>query len=108
MTIPIRPDVYAYDRALAVLFFHALSGETVSTMAGRGQAAGKPWACVFCKLLDIVVERGHCAKSITVDGTTNGLAAARAGIALLVGCFVPASLLCWAGWALLFALIRAM
>lgn len=46
---------------------NALTGgspdETISSRAGKAQAAGKTWACVLCKFLDLF-DKNHCKKSI--------------------------------------------
>lgn len=108
MTVPYRADGLGYDRSIAALFFHAKLGETVSTMAGRGQAARKPWACVLCRVLDAVVERGHCARSIVVDGITANGPAIRAGFAMVLGFVMPFSFACWAVWDVAFWLVSML
>lgn len=46
---------------------NALAGgdprETISSRAGKAQKAGRRWACVLCRLLDLV-QKDHCALSI--------------------------------------------
>lgn len=37
--------------------------ETISSRAQKAQAAGKRWACVLCRFLDIF-QRDHCAKYV--------------------------------------------
>lgn len=85
------------------MFAHARAGETVSQMAGLGQAAGKPWACRLCRVLSIIVERDHCAKALSPDAATAGNAAIKAGIALWLVAVI-ASVGCWAFWAAVIAL----
>ena len=39
--------------------------ETISSRAGRLLKEGRGWACVLCKLLD-VLDKNHCKKSIGI------------------------------------------
>ncbi|WP_349609172.1 hypothetical protein [Cupriavidus sp. DF5525] len=40
--------------------------ETISSRAGKAQAAGRRWGCILCRMLDWF-ERDHCARSIEAD-----------------------------------------
>ena len=44
-----------------------LPNETVSGHVAREAAAGKHWACVFCKFLSWGVERDHCEDTLAGD-----------------------------------------
>lgn len=106
MSFPYIEDSFGLDRGLAAGFFHAMHGETVSTKAAQAARDGKPWACRFCALLSVVVEKDHCGKVLSSDLPTAAHAAIRAGIALWFGVALPFTLLCWAGWSLVFSLVR--
>ena len=91
-----RPDIMGLDRCLAALGFRAKRGETLSLMAALSQQRGERWGCRMCKLLDIIVQRGHCAWTLTSTGELTGMAAFRAGLALLVVVLIPLTI-----WTLL-------
>jgi len=66
-----RPCRYIYNVLLAVdQLASALVGgdpdETLSSRFGRAQRAGKRWAKVVCRVLD-VVHPGHCEWAIEHD-----------------------------------------
>lgn len=54
--------------------FNVLTGgdanETLSSRAGKAQRAGKRWACVLCRGLDLI-QRDHCKRSINPDDGAN-------------------------------------
>jgi hypothetical protein len=57
------------DRALNVAWGGS-SDETLSSRAGKRMKEGKRWACVLCKLLNLLQE-DHCLKSIDADDGKN-------------------------------------
>ncbi len=101
MTVPIAANAYGWDRALAAMFCRAKAGETVSIMAARSQVRGDRWGCVLCRVLDVLVARGHCIQALdTGDGATSGWAAIRSGLLLtLVFLVLLAPLLALGFWA---------
>lgn len=40
--------------------------ETVSSRAAKAAAAGRPWGCILCRLLD-KLDPGHCARVVEMD-----------------------------------------
>ena len=54
------------DIGINVLIFAGSPYETVSSRAGKRRDKGDRWACVFCKILDMIDER-HCTKSLVPD-----------------------------------------
>lgn len=108
MTLPLVSDGMGYDRALAAMFCRAKRGETVSLMAAQDQRDGGRWGCRMCWLLNLVVERNHCAITLRDEDRTVGISAWRAGLALLFGVLLPTSWLCWAAWHFVFLIIEAV
>ncbi len=52
----------AFDR-FANAGANGLDTETISSRAGKAVRQRRPWACVLCRLLDLL-ERDHCRNSI--------------------------------------------
>lgn len=70
----------AVDESLNVVLLNGRPDETVSKHTAVAAREGKKWACQFCRLLDVVVERGHCDKQF--DGLpTTVVVSIRAAIA---------------------------
>ena len=84
MSLPFIADGYGLDRAIAAMWCHAKHGETVSLQAARAQKDGRLWGCVLCRVLDRLVERGHCTMALDPDMLTARPAAYRAGALLVV------------------------
>lgn len=61
----VRNVAVAVDQLLS-----ALTGgdpdETISSRLGKAQRRGQPFACIACRLLDLI-QRNHCARSIEDD-----------------------------------------
>lgn len=102
MPLPIIPNGYGLDRALAAMFCGAKQGETVSLQAARAQRDGKRWGCLLCALLARLVEADHCAKTLTDDGVPTERAAAYRAGALLIA----ASVALWASPLAVWRLLR--
>ena len=62
---------YIWNLLVAVdQFINTLFGgypdETISSRAAKQHRKGKRWACILCRLLD-VVDKDHCEKNIELD-----------------------------------------
>jgi hypothetical protein len=77
---PVRIGV-AIDESLNVIFFNGQPNETISGHAAVAQQDGKRWACVLCKILDVVIEPNHCANQFN-STPTGALVALRSVVAL--------------------------
>lgn len=83
-----------FDVLMCVIFFPAsnrTAPETVSHYAARSCRDGhKRWACTLCRILSIVVERDHCARTLA-DQSLSRVVFWRAAAAFLI----PLILLHW-------------
>lgn len=77
----------AVDELFNVVWFNGRPDQTISLHAALDQRKGKRWACVLCRILDVLVERNHCANQF-VEGPT-GTAAAIRSILALGALFLP-------------------
>lgn len=77
------------DRLLNVLLFGGLDTETVSLHAAEAEQAGKRWGCWTCWLLARLVQRDHCAITLSNQPEAAG-AALRAGLIMAVVIGLPA------------------
>lgn len=84
----------ALDCLLNVLLLNGDKRQSISQNTAQRALQGAGWACVLCRLLDVIVERDHCAKSLGPEPTSLP-ASIRSGIALVALCF--ALWLCWRG-----------
>lgn len=57
----------SYDQ-LGNAAFGGHEDELISSRAGRAKRRGVRWACVLCRLLD-VIDKGHCEKTVEVQFT---------------------------------------
>lgn len=73
----------AVDELLNVIWFSGRPDQTISVHAALEQRKGTRWACVLCKILDVLVERDHCPKQFT-EGPTGIVAGIRSILALIV------------------------
>ncbi len=69
-------------------------GETVSMRAALGQKAGIWYWCVFCRVLSVLVQKGHCDAVLT-NAPTPWWVYVRAGAAFLAVPLILAGLLWW-------------
>jgi hypothetical protein len=72
-----------FDTAVNVLTGGQL-GQTVSLRVAEAQRAGKLWGCLFCRFLDVAVQKDHCALQFTTKPSP-GSVYVRAGLAFAVG-----------------------
>jgi hypothetical protein len=78
---PVRVGV-AIDEMLNVIFFNGQPYQTISGHAALAAQAGQPWACLLCKILNVIVERDHCQKQFDSQPTKT-LVAIRSVVALM-------------------------
>jgi hypothetical protein len=90
------------DTFCNVVFLGGALGQTVSLHAALANRDGKPWGCVFCRFLSVVVQRDHCADQF-LAGPTPGGAYVRAGMAFLAA-FVAA----WWGTGEMFRWVKEL
>jgi hypothetical protein len=69
----------AFDRLVNASFLAGDKDETVSLHAALDARAGRRWACVFCRVLSVLVQRNHCADQF-LPGTSTPATFIRAGI----------------------------
>lgn len=77
---PVRVGL-AVDELLNVVFFDGEPYETISFHAAVAAQSKKRWGCILCKVLDVVVEKNHCANQLT-SGPSTPLTAFRAFLAI--------------------------
>ena len=93
----------ALDVMLCVVLFDGDGSETMSHYAARRRAEGAGWACLFCRLLALLVERNHCAKALA-PGDVSRVASVRAGLAMLLALAAAD----WLGRELAHAILRVL
>ena len=74
---------YALDLALNTWLLNGDPRVAISSNTAQRRLDGARWACVLCRVLDVVVERDHCTKALGGQPTARP-AAIRAGVALLL------------------------
>ena len=77
----------AVDELFNVIWFNGRPDQTISLHAALDQRKGKRWACILCRILDVMVEHNHCANQF-IEGPT-GTAAAIRSILALCALFLP-------------------
>jgi len=79
----IQRIMEAYDTFLNNVYLpHPRLGQTISYNSAVSRDKGEQWGCIVCKLLDIIVQPGHCTQTRTRQATPK-IALIRAGAALL-------------------------
>ena len=71
-----------------VIFLDGEENETVSLHAARAEAAGKPWGCVLCRALAVLVQPNHCKDVLATGYVATGFVYFRAGTAFALVYFV--------------------
>ena len=72
-----------FDTAVNVLLGGALS-QTLSLRAALAEKAGERWGCVFCQVLNVLIERDHCAKQF-IQGPSPAVTYLRSAVAFGTG-----------------------
>lgn len=84
----IQRIMEAYDTFLNNVYLpHPRLGQTISYNSAVSKDKGEKWACVLCRILDVLIQQGHCT-SVRQKQTTPVTALIRAGVALLFVAFV--------------------
>ena len=84
----IQRIMEAYDTFLNNVYLpHPRLGQTISYNSAVSRDKGEQWACIICKLLDIIVQPGHCTQTRAREATPL-IALIRAGAALLFVAFM--------------------
>jgi hypothetical protein len=75
-------------------------GETVSMHAALGARAGVWRWCVLCRLLEWLVQRGHCEKTLDPNYVMPWWVYVRAALAFAAVTALAVGGVAWAAWAL--------
>jgi hypothetical protein len=75
---------FALDSLLNVALLDGEIGETISEHAAMSAHAGKRWACVLCRALNVLVQRKHCDKVLSGQPTTGVPALRSFGLLILL------------------------
>lgn len=58
------------DEVVNAIFFNGDPHQTVSVHAAVAARDGERWACIFCRVLDKIIEPGHCANQFNDEHTS--------------------------------------
>ena len=92
----LQTDARDADVTIGVVVLDNPAGETVSMRAALGAKAGKWQWCLFCRLLDVLVQRGHCAATLDPNAVTPWWVWVRAMLAFASGFTAIGVLIRWA------------
>jgi hypothetical protein len=91
----IETDARDADATAGVVVLDNPAGMTVSLRAALGARSGEWRWCLFCRLLDVLVQRGHCEATLDPNAPVPWWVYSRAAVAFLAATLLALAALHW-------------